>query len=158
MCCPTNPEHNELEELRSLLESSAVLEDFDEEPEEGNHDQTDGHVCEECEGCHATNGYLLDCLNHVLSKVQHVFLYLPLKSCLHHFQFLNLMRALMTLQHLDQVLKFDPTSLSVGKRRRMRWSGWTWRSPPRCRSTPAPNRLSLPDELGNLRCFSMCTR
>ena len=73
MCCPTNPEHNELEELRSLLESSAVLEDFDEEPEEGNHDQTDGHVCEECEGCHATNGYLLDCLNHVLSKVQHVF-------------------------------------------------------------------------------------
>lgn len=71
MCCPTNPEHNELEELRSLLESSAVLEDFDEEPEEGNHDQTDGHVCEECEGCHATNGYLLDCLNHVLSKIKY---------------------------------------------------------------------------------------
>ena len=143
MCCPTNPEHNELEELRSLLESSAVLEDFDEEPEEGNHDQTDGHVCEECEGCHATNGYLLDCLNHVLSKVQHVFLYLPLKSCLHHFQFLNLMRALMTLQHLDQVLKFDPTSLSVGKRRWKRWSGWTWRSPPRCRCYACPQSIKF---------------
>ena len=143
MCCPTNPEHNELEELRSLLESSAVLEDFDEEPEEGNHDQTDGHVCEECEGCHATNGYLLDCLNHVLSKVQHVFLYLPLKSCLHHFQSLNLMRALMTLQHLDQVLKFDPTSLSVGKRRWKRWSGWTWRSPPRCRCYACPQSIKF---------------
>ena len=82
--------------------------------------------------------------------------YLTLKTCLHNFQFLNLRRALMSLQHL--VLKFDPLSLSVGKRRWMRWSGWTWRSPPRCRCYATQNRLSLPDELGNLRCFSMCTR
>merc|ERR1712192_206584 len=28
-----------------------------------------GHyVCEDCDGCHATNQYLLQCLNHVLQK------------------------------------------------------------------------------------------
>lgn len=70
MCCPITPAHGEVEDLRNLLESSAILDDddFDEE-EEYEDDEVSGHyVCEDCEGCHATNEYLLECLNHVLQK------------------------------------------------------------------------------------------
>ena len=71
MCCPITLAHGEVEDLRNLLESSAILDDddFDEE-EEYEDDEVSGHyVCEDCEGCHATNEYLLECLNHVLQKV-----------------------------------------------------------------------------------------
>ena len=75
MCCPTSPVHGEVEELRDLLETSAILDDdFDDEDED--YDEDDGasghYVCEDCDGCHATNEYLLQCLNHVLQKVLHL--------------------------------------------------------------------------------------
>ena len=72
MCCPTSPVHGEVEELRDLLETSAILDDdFDDEEEDYEEDnEAAGHyVCEDCDGCHATNEYLLECLNHVLQKV-----------------------------------------------------------------------------------------
>ena len=71
MCCPTSPVHGEVEELRNLLETSAILDDdFDDEEEDYEDDGASGHyVCEDCDGCHATNEYLLQCLNHVLQKV-----------------------------------------------------------------------------------------
>ena len=75
MCCPTSPVHGDVEELRDLLETSAILDDdFDDEDED--YDEDDGasghYVCEDCDGCHATNEYLLQCLNHVLQKVLHL--------------------------------------------------------------------------------------
>ena len=71
MCCPASPVHGEVEELRNLLETSAILDDdFDDEEEDYEDDGASGHyVCEDCDGCHATNEYLLQCLNHVLQKV-----------------------------------------------------------------------------------------
>ena len=72
MCCPTSPVHGEVEELRDLLETSAILDDdFDDEEEDYEEENgAAGHyVCEDCDGCHATNEYLLECLNHVLQKV-----------------------------------------------------------------------------------------
>jgi len=59
-----------VEELRNLLETSAILDDdFDDEEEDYEDDGASGHyVCEDCDGCHATNEYLLQCLNHVLQK------------------------------------------------------------------------------------------
>jgi len=58
--------------LRNLLETSAILnDDFDDDDDEEDYDDdgASGHyVCEDCDGCHATNEYLLQCLNHVLQK------------------------------------------------------------------------------------------
>ena len=71
MCCPTSPVHGDVDELRDLLETSAILDDdFDDEDEDYDDDDgASGHyVCEDCDGCHATNEYLLECLNHVLQN------------------------------------------------------------------------------------------
>ena len=72
MCCPTSPINGEVEELRDLLETSNILDnddDFDDDEEEHDDEAAGHYVCEECDGCHATNEYLLECLNHVLQKV-----------------------------------------------------------------------------------------
>ena len=77
MCCPTSPVHGDVDELRDLLETSAILDDdFDDEDEDYDDDDgASGHyVCEDCDGCHATNEYLLECLNHVLQKVCNICL------------------------------------------------------------------------------------
>ena len=72
MCRHTSPFNGEVEELRDLLESSTILDnddDFDDDEEEHGSEAAEHYVCEECDGCHATNEYLLECLNHVLQKV-----------------------------------------------------------------------------------------
>ena len=112
MCCPTSPVHGEVEELRGLLETSAILDDdFDDEEEDyEEEDEAAGHyVCEDCDGCHATNEYLLECLNHVLQKV-----------------FASYCCTIMVEHFIHSVV-------------RRKWNGrngWIWQSLPRCRLQP----------------------